>query len=119
MSSAAGVVGAELGMHRAADHAEAEAPGWSDRALDYVHRYLREHPGKPVIAAEVRTLVHAQGLDLPPSPYAWGAVMRAAARRGWIKRDGFTNYGDATTHTQPVTVWKSLVEGTGAPASAL
>jgi hypothetical protein len=90
----------QLRAESAASHAERVAPGWREQALDAVRlhatrheRFLAEHVALPVPSTADRR--------------AMGAIMPEAARRGWIKRDGFAldSYGS------PKSSWRSLIVG--------
>lgn len=103
--------GAEDGMKRAARHADDDAPGWADRALIALNAYMRAHPAETFIAPSVRAWALRHGLDAPRDAHAWGVVFRRAARAKLIRRAGFQQYGDATTNTQPVSVWRPVDYG--------
>ena len=100
--------GAEQGIERAARHADDDAPGWGDRALVALSAYMQTHPDQSFIAPHVRAWALLHGLDAPEDPHAWGGVFRRAARAKLIRRIGYEQYGDSTTNTQPVTVWKAV-----------
>lgn len=103
--SEAGRAGAEKGMSEAHDHAEAFDPGWSDRAFAFLLRYITAHPGKEIIAPEVRKWSERNGLSAPASNYAWGHVFKKASMRRLILPLRFGTYGDSTMHTQSIQVW--------------
>lgn len=99
-------IGAIEGMERAADHAERDLPGWGERAYYYLRLYVASHT-EPFVAPELRAWAHRQGLEQPPSAYAWGSVFHRARRAGLISPEGYRQYGDDTMHTQSVRVWKA------------
>lgn len=104
---AAGIAGAVDGMERAKDHADRVAPGWSDRALTYLRRFLAMRgTGGRFIAPDVRDYAYATGLDRPPNERAWGSVLQRASRLGWIHEAGWGTYGDKTTNVHPVRAWR-------------
>jgi hypothetical protein len=102
---ALGEAGRDEGMTRAVEHADAVIPGWSDRAMEMLDEYLSQQPGR-FIAPDVRAWAHDRGLPTPPTALSWGSVIRTAAERGKIKRVGYQQYGNATMHTQSVSVWQ-------------
>lgn len=90
----------QLRAESAASHAERVEGGWKAQALDAVRlhatrneRFLAEHVRVPVPDGVTRCSI--------------GAIMPAAARRGWIVSDGYgiDSYGS------PKTCWKSLIYG--------
>ncbi len=93
------------GMTRAADHAEAEAPGWSDRARSMLLRFIEQHPGEAFSTPDVRRWAERQGLDAPAHMRAWGQVIRAAKVAGVIRQHGFRTSTDPTMRCQSVRVW--------------
>ncbi len=49
-------------------------------------------------------------LEHPPEPRALGAVMREAAKRGWVETtDRIRKSTRVACHGRPVRVWKSLL----------
>lgn len=93
-------VRAEVGMERAADHAERVEHGWRDAALEVVRQYAQTH---------ARFLTEHVGMYVPSSAdrRACGSIMQEASRRGWIRKDG---YGAACTSNGTMKVaWASLI----------
>lgn len=45
-------------------------------------------------------------LPEPSEVRVWGAVMRALAREGFIKKAGFREYKNPAGHSKPSRVWK-------------
>jgi hypothetical protein len=78
----------DRGMKRAAEHAEDVMPGWIDDALKHLRRYVAQRKGAPFLTEDFRHWAQTR-LSLPPDGRAYGNVMRAAARAGVIKRQGF------------------------------
>lgn len=102
---AEGQAGRDEGMTQAVEHADDVDPGWSTRAAEMLRAYLPTASG-PFIAPEVRAWAYERGLPKPTTNMAWGAVFMSFAKRGLIKRAGYTQYGDKTMHTQSVAVWE-------------
>lgn len=82
------LVRSQLGAQRAGDHADAEAPGWIERAALALRAHALTTDGGFIAEA-----VSMDYQDPPPDKRAWGAAVRFAAARGWIKRIGFTTEG--------------------------
>lgn len=93
---------AVVGMTRAAEKAERREPGWRANAVEAVRLYAATH--RHFMAEDV--------LRVFPAPEeadarAFGAVMREAARLGFIVADGFAPA--ATSNGSPKVRWKSLI----------
>lgn len=93
---------AQVGMARSAQRAERVAPGWHEEALEAVRRYAVDHDR--FLAEQVRRIY--------PTPAGadgrcWGALMREAERRGWIKADGWEKA--VSSNLTPKRLWRSLV----------
>ncbi len=99
---------AEEGMNRAVEHADAEEPGWSERAYRLLFAYAEAHP---LFATEdARTWAHNEGgLPLPPDGRAWGAVTNRAVRAGLIVRDHYRPTRIPPAHASPRPVWRSRI----------
>ena len=99
-----GEAGKQLGMQRAEDHANTE---WKSAAEQCVYRYAKANPELTV--NDLWDGLEGLGLDTHEHR-ASGPVMKACARRGWIRRTQRTikttrpsrNRGD-------VAVWTSLI----------
>jgi hypothetical protein len=72
----------DLGMARAAEHADRVEPGWTETALDLLRAFLVAHPA-PFLAEEFRAWASGQLAD-PPDARAFGPVITAAKNRGLI-----------------------------------
>lgn len=93
---------AEVGMTRAADKAQRVSDGWNERALEAVHQFALEH--ETFLAEDVRKLCPTpEGAD----GRAWGAVINAAKRRGWIKFEGAAPANSSNGSLK--CKWRSLV----------
>lgn len=83
---AAAIVMGETGMRRAAAHAEREAPGFSERAFDFLVAWVEWRAiGEAFSAETVVDEARAHGIVAPDSR-AWGPVFKRAAGRGAIRR---------------------------------
>lgn len=76
---------------------------WLSRALEAVRRVAGQR--------ETLTTDDVAGLvPEPPEPKAWGPVMLAAARAGYIERTDRTRESDrVSNHRRPMRVWHSLI----------
>ena len=78
-------------------------PQWMEAALSAVRILARRMP--ILTTDDLWCLV-----DPPAEPRAAGAVMRKAAKQGWIKAtDRTVKSKRATCHARPVRVWESLI----------
>ena len=96
----------DRGIARAEDHAETEAPGWKDSALDMLRRYVREVGGR-FQAEDVREFGRIQCLDEPPNSRAWGGVIVKAKKLGIIQFAGYENVSNPRAHATPASLWES------------
>lgn len=85
---------------QAASHAERVEPNWRDSALEAVRLYAERNPR--FLAYQVRAPVPS-GV----TRRAIGAIMPAAARCGWIAKDGY----ELDDTGAPKTAWRSLIYG--------
>lgn len=74
---------AEIGMERAAQHADRVDPGWCERALQALTEFARGQEGAFTIET-ARFVLTANGLPPAPEERAWGYVTRAASKAGVI-----------------------------------
>lgn len=93
---------AVVGMTRAVDKAERVQFGWRDNALEAVRLFARTHT----------TFLAEDVLREFPAPSdadarCMGAVMREAARAGYVVADGFALA--ASSNRSPKTKWRSLI----------
>ena len=96
----------DQGITRAADHAERESPGWSDRALAMLRRYVAEVGGR-FQAEDVRAWAKAHGLDDPPHKRAWGGVMVKARNKGLIRCIGTQQVDNREAHCANAGLWEA------------
>jgi hypothetical protein len=91
----------DLGMARAADHADRVEPGWTETALDLLRSFLVAHPAA-FLAEEFRAWASGQ-LSAPPDARAFGAVMTAAKKLGMVE---FVGYAPAnSSNRSPKCRW--------------
>lgn len=93
----------DLGIARAADHADRVSPEWKAKALAQVKAYAALHPH--FLAEHARGFAEANGLPAAVEPRAWGNVMRCAAFAGFIVADGYAPAN--SSNRSPKTLWRS------------
>lgn len=76
-----------VGMARAAAHADMVNPKWSDVAYQFLCGFARKHP--TFISEDVSDASKRWGMVQPPTDRAWGQVYRKAIRDGVIAQDGY------------------------------
>lgn len=81
----------------AADHADREEDGWSDRAAAFALGYARQHD--TFLAEDV---VRASTVGEPPDRRTWGAVVRRLSSAGIIERVRYAIDG----YGSPKAVWR-------------
>ena len=91
----------EYGITRAIENAGRKSDNWRDHALQFVVRFPKER----FMTEEVRVWAHENGLPIPPSARAWGAVIRAAEKLGLVRRVGYGSVSNPKAHRTPASVW--------------
>lgn len=105
----------EVAIQRVQDAAERRSPGWTDLALQFLALYAMRHPvfsSEDVLDASID-----YGLPQPHDARAWGAVYRAAERRGVIRRSSIV-YLRRRGHCSPALKWESAIFGRQAGQAA-
>lgn len=108
-SGIAAPTGQELaleGMTRAVEHADREIENWSDRAMQYLRIFAQME--RRFMSEQVRAWAEEKGLESPPDPRAWGAVMRRAVIERLVRADGYEPSKNPKAHHRPTQVWASL-----------
>lgn len=93
------------GIQRAADHADAVQPRWTDVAFAYFCAYARHHA--EFITESARKYAEDSGLPAPPDKRAWGHVATRACRAGVVRAGGFAKAVDPKVHCNVKTLWVS------------
>lgn len=78
---------AERGIQQSAEHANAREEGWTFQALGMLTVFAKEADG-PFLIEQARAWAESNGLPVPPSEKAWGAVARMAMARRRIEKCG-------------------------------
>ncbi len=94
----------DAGMALAVNNAEANCPGWTTTALNWICEYAKTH--STFISEDCTEAAMAAGVPAPTNPKAWGAPFQMAARRGVIRRDGFGV--SKRRHLSPTPLWKAV-----------
>ena len=95
----------DTGISRAIDHADKVSSMWSNRAMQFLSRYLASHQ-EEFMTENFRSWAENAGLDQPPSGRAYGGIMVRAAKSGWIKSTGYGKTINPKSHCTPATKWK-------------
>src|SRR5690348_13045263 len=91
----------DAGMERATNHANQVSNGWSDRAYQMLHHFLRSlaRGGRQTFLAEdFRLFAYSQKLPVPPHEGAFGSVMSRAAKAGLITSNGTAKVKNPKAH---------------------
>jgi hypothetical protein len=103
---------ADLGMGRAARHADRVYDGWTDDAYDFLVRYAEQH--SLFISEDVSNASKdVVSFEQPPTDRAWGSVYRRALKDGIIMKAGAGV--SKRRHATICPRWRSLVWHEGAP----
>ena len=108
MSLAEGRRLADEGGQRALSHADVQNMSWGQRAERALRIYCHTQKGKVITIEKFRPWAYSRGLPEPPAPGAFGPIVKAAARNGLIKDEGFQPSDNATQHGKPVKLWRVL-----------
>lgn len=94
----------DAGIAAAKSHAEADAPGWTQAALDALEVYAAVVP--EFLAEDFEHwAIGKAGIPKPADGRAWGSVMRVAANRGLIRRVGYAPA--RSSNMSPKCLWSA------------
>lgn len=96
----------DLGMQQAQDHAEAVNPGWSERAMAMLVRYLKQMQDTQFQNEDFRVWAEREGLATPPHLRAYGSIMAKARKAGMIRAVGYEAVDNPTAHQAFARVWE-------------
>lgn len=91
----------EPAIHACAERADA---AWFAAAEAAIRRYARQHRAERWRIEQARSWAHERGLPHPHDARAWGAVTRALAKSGVIRRAGYAN---GAINYSPKPLWRS------------
>jgi len=93
----------DKGIKKALDNANNTHDRWSDKAYDFLLKYIKYQ--YEFMTEDVR-VASEKAIPKPPSNRAWGSVILRASRSGLINRIGFANVKNAKAHKTPASVWR-------------
>jgi hypothetical protein len=93
----------DKGIKKALDNANNTHDRWSDKAYDFLLKYIKYQ--YEFMTEDVR-VASEKAIPKPPSNRAWGSVILRASRSGLINRVGFANVKNAKAHKTPASVWR-------------
>ena len=96
----------DLGIRHAVQHAEDVEPGWHESALLFLFSYSGNHE---TFSGEMVREASRDIVASPPHLRAWGGIMLAGAKRGWISRAGYIQVHNPDAHRANATLWRSLI----------
>lgn len=99
----------DVGMARAARHAETVHAGWNDQAYEFLVAYARQH--RDFISEDVSDASKKVDFPQPPTDRAWGSVYRKAIRENVIIQVGSGR--SRRRHASICPRWGSLVYRSG------
>lgn len=94
------------GIARAVSHAEADAPGWTEIAYNFLVRYAENHQRFQCWMAN-QSSKNSGAVPVPENEKAWAAPIRKALKNGVIAKDGFAP--NPKRHATDAPVYRSLV----------
>lgn len=94
---------AVTGANLAADHADRTHDAWTQQATAFLLQFARQRP--EFQASDVREAAEGK-VPQAPDPRAWGAVVLACKRQGWIKPLGYAPTARRTSHGRQEMKWR-------------
>lgn len=96
---------ADAGMNLAADHADRLTSGdWTEQALMFMLRHAQGVPNFQ--CSEVRSAAEGKVPDHPNlDPRAWGAIVKLAFTKGWIRPLGYRPTNNRISHGRQEQTW--------------
>jgi hypothetical protein len=91
-------------VEAAAEHAEAELPGWKADAVAWVRAYSGLHI--EFVSEDCTDAGYEAGILKISEPRAWGQIYRYCASRGWIKKS--EKAGWSKKRASNTTLWVSV-----------
>lgn len=97
------------GIHSSVEHADENAPGWSERAYHFMVAFAASEL-TPWTVERFREWAMAQGLDKPAEERAYGAVTQRALRNGVMVRVGFAPAASSNCGAKPLYAQRGVNE---------
>lgn len=95
----------DLGVQRAADHANRVESEWTGQAIGLLVAFAKDC-GRPFLVEEARAYAEAKGLPQPPDARSWGAVIRRAAAKRRVRKVGYG--AAASSNCSPKIKWEYI-----------
>ena len=93
------------GIKKAEDSANRLHTNWSEKAYEYLKRYVASRkPGERFLAEDIRQDAETC-VPTPPSYRAWGSVLRRAIMEQVVRKVGFANVSNVRAHKAVATVY--------------
>lgn len=102
----------DRGINQAICHADNRSKGWSERAYNVLEFYVNtpREPGFTFMTEDLRIYANeVMKLAVPPSPKAWGGIIKRANHRGLIEFVRFQAVSSSVAHCRPGSVWRKKV----------
>lgn len=85
-----------------------EREAWKAKAMEKIEWLCKNRT--TITADDVRSAITAAWIGKPHHPNVFGALMKAAARNGWIIKTGhYEKSNMASRHSGMLAIWKSLI----------
>ena len=94
------------GIRRAVDHAEADAPGWSEQAYDFLVQYATQNECFQIWMVNQAS---KKSIPIPENEKAWAGPTRRALRAGIMVKAGFAP--NPRRHATDAPVYRSMLFG--------
>jgi hypothetical protein len=93
------------GIRESHEHAEEYDSGWTERAVDKVAAFAKQHETGFFLTESCKAWAYSSGLAEPPVDGAWGAVMRRARARKIIHHAGRAAATSPGSHGKLMILW--------------
>lgn len=97
----------DIGISTAVTAADSQNPLWQHRAMDSLIEFLKTNKQEFMTEDFRNWAEKEQGLPVPPSGRAYGAVMTSAFKNKLINHNGYGRTSNPLAHRTPASVWIS------------
>lgn len=97
---------AQAGIDQAVAAADRRAPGWSDKAVEWLAGFTALHAGRRYTGYELVRWSERSGFDQPENPKAWGGPIQRTARAGHLVKVGTVADPNPERHGSDVPLWE-------------